>query len=258
MDEKSEYPPAPEMAPEIVPVTNGPGVLITFEGGDGCGKSTQSEFLSRLMSEAGYNVVRVREPGGTLLGERLREILLDPTNETLSARSELLMYEAARAQLVHEVIAPAIDAGKVVLCDRFTDSTMAYQGYGRGLGTETVDMLNSFATESMVPDLTIMLHCSDRSAKRERVDSRNGRDRIELAGNDFHTAVIDAFLKLAEEEPERIVLIDTSGSHSETARSIAEAVSVLLPAIAADDDVLQAELDLFEREFGNPDDGACG
>ena len=221
-----------------------PGRLVTFEGGDGCGKSTHSEFLERLLGELGHEVVHVREPGGTRLGESFRGTLLDPSGSPMSPRAELLIYEAARAQLIDEVVIPALEDGKLVICDRFTDSTIAYQGNGRGLDIGLIERLNSFATDSVVPDVTLLLHCADRAEKKGRVDRREGRDRIELAGDGFHSRVIEGFLALADYHSDRIALIDTSGPHSETAWSIVRAVDAVVPGLA---DQASSRTDLFEE-----------
>ena len=140
------------------------GLFITFEGGDGAGKSTHIRFLSEALRVHGCEVVSLREPGGTRIGEKLREVLLDPRNDDLSDQAELLVFEAARAQIVAEVIKPALDRGAVVLCDRFTDSTVAYQAYGRGLSLDFVRRANEFACQGIVPDRTILLTAGGSSA----------------------------------------------------------------------------------------------
>lgn len=249
---------------ELSPKGNAPGVLITFEGGDGSGKSTHVRFLAGLLEDLGLDVVLVREPGGTALGEALREILLDVGNSGMSDRSELLIYEAARAQLIDEVVTPALRAGKVVLCDRFTDSTVAYQGYGRGLDIDMVKAASDFATCGISPDVTLVLHCADREEKQDRVDRRDALDRLELAGGDFHTRVIDAFSDMAASEPERIALIDTQGAHSDTARAIFAALSGVIPALSdgtLDLDGILADYDAAHgkcgQRGGHADDSRC-
>lgn len=164
------------------------GVFVTFEGGDGAGKSTQIRFLARLLEDAGREVVRLREPGGTAVGEALRAVVLDPAHEAMSDRAELLIYEAARAQIVDEVIRPALGRGAVVLCDRFYDSTVAYQGCGRGLDGAFIDAANRFACDGVVPDATVLL-VAPASAVRSRMGRREGTDRLELAGDAFHSRV---------------------------------------------------------------------
>lgn len=226
---------------------NAPGVLITFEGGDGSGKSTHIRFLARMLERLGFDVLCTREPGGTEIGEELRSIVLDAGHESLSDRAELLIYEAARAQLVEEVIKPALDYGGIVLCDRFTDSTLAYQGAGRGLDGSFIRQANAFASYGIVPDCTIVLS-ADRAEKRSRVDRRQEKDRLELAGNDFHTRVIESFAKLAEEEPDRVFLVDTSGKHSETARKIFSVLSDTFPWFLDGSMDFSKDLDQYDAE----------
>lgn len=231
----------------LAPRAGHPGVLITFEGGDGSGKSTHIAFLGAILSDLGLAVVRVREPGGTALGEALREMVLDVGNEGMSPRAELLIYEAARAQLVDDIIAPALDAGAVVLCDRFTDSTMAYQGYGRGLDCAFIREVNAFAADDIVPDVTVVLHCTDREEKQSRVDRReDDKDRLELAGTSFHTRVIEGFRTLAAEDAKRVVMIDTIGRHSDTARAVFAAIAPVVPALANGELDLDAVLSAYD------------
>ena len=208
---------------------NAPGVLITFEGGDGAGKSTHIRFLADVLESLGFDVLRMREPGGTEVGEQLRDVVLDERNAGLSPRAELLIYEAARAQLVDEAIRPALAAGKVVLCDRFTDSTLAYQGYGRGIDLGFIREANAFATDGIEPDATIVLSCPDREEKKSRVDRRDKADRLELAGDDFHARVIDAFGDIARLSGGRMRIVETSGGHSSTARAIFRALAPVAP-----------------------------
>lgn len=217
------------MTPTLNTQANSPGILVTFEGGDGAGKSTHIRFLADVLESLGFEVVRVREPGGTPVGEQLRDVVLDPENAELSPRAELLIYEAARAQLVDQVIRPALQAGKVVLCDRFTDSTLAYQGYGRGLDLGFIREANAFSTAGIVPDAIIVLSCPDREEKKSRVDRREEADRLELAGDDFHSRVIDAFAKLAAASDGRICVIETGGKHSQTAQAIFASLGDIMP-----------------------------
>jgi dTMP kinase len=188
------------------------GVFITFEGLDGCGKSTQMERLASGLRERGYVVLVTREPGGTTLGEAIRDMLLDPRNQGMSARAEALLYAAARAHLVHEVIRPALADGQVVLCDRYLDSSLAYQGYGRGLGFADILGLNVWATEGLFPDLTLFLDLDDslRSGRLAAVP-----DRLEAEDEDFHRRVADGFRALLVEHPHRIRRVDARGSEAE-------------------------------------------
>lgn len=226
---------------------NAPGLFITFEGGDGSGKSTHVDFLSALLSDIGFDVVSVREPGATSIGEKLRDVVLDSKYAAMSPRCELLIYEAARAQLVDEVISPALTDGKVVLCDRFFDSSVAYQGYGRGLPLDFINSANDFASHGIRPDVTIVFSCSDRAEKQDRVDRRDAsKDRLELAGSNFHTRVAHAFDDLAALEPKRVKVVDTTGTHSKTARFVFAALSEVLPALCDGTLNLECALDAFD------------
>ena len=200
------------------------GVFVTFEGGDGAGKSTQIRFLARLLEDAGREVVRLREPGGTAVGEALRAVVLDPAHEAMSDRAELLIYEAARAQIVDEVIRPALGRGAVVLCDRFYDSTVAYQGCGRGL--------DGAASDGVVPDATVLL-VAPASAVRSRMGRREGTDRLELAGDAFHSRVAVGFEQIAEADPARVRTVLSRVHRADTFRAVLEAVSPVLPEAAA-------------------------
>lgn len=206
------------------------GIFITFEGTDGAGKSTQIARLSECLRAHGRGVLELREPGGTSIGEGIRNILLDAKNMQMSARCELFLYEAARAQIVHEVIAPALEAGSVVICDRFYDSTFAYQACGRGLDEEFIARANEFATDGICPDKTLLLHVGGERASA-RVSKRGQKDRIELAGIDFARRVEAGFLELAWREPERIRLVDAAGSIDETFQNVCEELAELFPEL---------------------------
>ncbi|MDH4139818.1 MAG: dTMP kinase, partial [Coriobacteriia bacterium] len=173
------------------------GVFITLEGGEGTGKSTQLRMLAEELDSAGFSVLVLREPGGTEVGEVVRKVLLDPVNDGLDARSELLLYEASRAQLVAKVIGPALASGRVVLCDRFYDSTTAYQGYGRELGLDDVRQLNEFATGVLTPDLTIVLDLDPAEGLTRATYA--GTDRLEAEEAEFHVRVRKGFLAIAAE-----------------------------------------------------------
>ena len=189
--------------------------FITFEGIDQSGKSTQIERLSAALTRAGIAAIQVREPGGTALGDRIREILLGPEHEGMDPWSEALLYAGARAQLVSEVIRPALAAGKAVLSDRYIDSSLAYQGFARGLGCQRVLDLNLWATEGLLPDLTLVLHL-DVASSRSRLSLRNtGEDRIESEPLDFHMRVEDGYHKLEGMFPDRITGIDGDRSVEE-------------------------------------------
>lgn len=206
------------------------GVLITFEGGEGSGKSTQlARFVDRLKA-AELDVLLLREPGGTRVGEVVRAALLDPAHVEMDPWAELLLYEASRAQLVAEHIRPALAEGVVVVCDRFYDSSTAYQGYGRGLPLNEVQELNRIATGGLVPDLSIVLDL-DPAAGLERA-TRGGADRLEAEAIDFHTRLREGYLAIAAAEPERCVVIDALGTVEDVEALIAAAAS-RLPGLAA-------------------------
>lgn len=165
------------------------GIFITFEGGEGAGKTTHIRFLSETLRAHGREVLCLREPGGTEVGEQLRAVVLDPANGGMSDEAELLIYEAARAQLMAQVIAPALARGAVVLCDRFTDSTVAYQAYGRGLPRMFVDRVNEFACQGVHPDRTILMATGgEANVGLVRATHRGAADRLEQAGEEFHPA----------------------------------------------------------------------
>ena len=200
------------------------GVLITFEGGEGAGKSTQIGRLSgRLVAELGLapeQVVRVREPGGTVLGEGIREVLKRPESR-IGGPSEALLFAACRAQLVEDVIRPALAAGKVVLCDRFADSTVAYQGGGRGLPADLVESVNRLACGEVRPDLTVLLDLdpADGLARASARDSGKA-DRLEALDLAFHRRVREAYRALARSEPARILVLDATRPQAEVAEAI--------------------------------------
>lgn len=195
------------------------GKFITFEGGEGCGKSTQVAKVAEALAARGIDVVRVREPGGTPLAERVRGLLKDESDDPPCDRAELLLFLAARAQLVTNVIRPALDAGKWVVSDRFSDSTFAYQGYGRGMDLDVIRVANAFACDGVVPDLTLLMEVSpDVAARRMRsreTATQTSADRIERAGDAFHSRLRAGFEALADAEPQRIVRIDANGTVDE-------------------------------------------
>lgn len=185
------------------------GLFITLEGIDGCGKSTQAELLARALEDAGHDVLRLREPGGVKISEQIRAVLLDPSNGEMGDVCELLLYEAARAQLVHEVIAPARAAGRTVVCDRFYDSTTAYQSFADGLDRTMVSHANAIAVDGCHPDLTLVYDLDVEQAYRRR-SGREAEDRLELKGLEFQRKVAEGFRTLALEEPQRVKLIDAA------------------------------------------------
>jgi dTMP kinase len=201
------------------------GVFIVFEGVEGSGKGTQIPRAKAFVESRGHHALVCREPGSTSLGERLRETVLDPATGHLDPRAEALLFAAARAQLVTSVIRPALEEGKVVLCDRFVDSSVAYQGVGRGLGEEDVLSLNAWATQGLFPDLVLLLHV-DPDVGLERAE-RGGAvpDRIEQEGTPFLAKVSDAYLHIAEEHPERFVVVDAARPPDDVERDVRMAIA---------------------------------
>lgn len=195
------------------------GKFITFEGGEGCGKSTQVKRLKAELEALGHEVVLTREPGGTRLAELIRGLLKEEFEDPPCDRCELLLFLAARAQLVRNVIIPALNAGKWVISDRFSDSTFAYQGYGRGLPLDVLRAANDFACDGLKPDLTILLDVDPETSKTRmhvrEVATSTTADRIERAGDDFHKRLRAGFAEMAAEDPERIVKVDAGGSRDE-------------------------------------------
>jgi dTMP kinase len=195
------------------------GLFVTFEGGEGSGKSTQLRLLARRLRTFPEEVVETRDPGGTTVGKEIRRLLLSRESAPMSEVAELLLYEASRAQLVREVIGPALARGAVVLSDRFTDSTLAYQGYGRGLDLDLILRLNHLATAGLRPDLTLLLDVDprvglDRCARIANTEAMS-RDRIEQEPLVFHQRTREGYLALARQEPDRIRLIDATLSVTE-------------------------------------------
>jgi dTMP kinase len=197
------------------------GRLISIEGVDGAGKSTVAAQLAQKLREAGFPLQMVREPGGTRVSEKIREVLLDPLNQEMTPRAEAMLYAAARLQLINQVIVPSLAAGMVVICDRYTDSTLAYQGGGRGLEPDWLRCLNQLTTEGLVPDLTLLLDV-EPSLGRERRWAKNREqkielDRLEAESEAFYTRVRQTYLALAQAEPDRIKVLNAGKSQSEVA-----------------------------------------
>ena len=204
-----------------------PGLLVTFEGVEGSGKSTQVARLRDYLASQGRAVEVTREPGGTPIGEAIREILLDPRNEDMTATTELLLYEAARAQHVAQRIRPALESGRIVLCDRFADSTTAYQGAGRVLAPQLVRRLHEVATNGVWPDLTVLVDVPSEVGLA-RVTQGGAFDRLEREGLSFHQRVRAGFLRLAQEEPARVKVVDGTRPIDEVAGAIRALVDALL------------------------------
>ncbi len=205
------------------------GLFIVFEGPDGCGKSTQIRFLADALREQGLDVLCTREPGGSPVAEKIRELLLDRESEGMTALTEALLYAAARAEHVRRVIEPALSAGKVVLCDRFVDSSIAYQGYGRGLGAKTVWRINEAAVDGIMPDATVFMNVPPERAF-ERMNENKQHDRLESEDISFHRRVFEGYTELSKKPG--VIVVSAEGSKQDT------------------HDVIRRELDPIFREAG--------
>ncbi len=208
-------------------------MFITFEGIEGCGKTTQIRRLARTLRSHRVPVVLTLEPGGTKIGEKIRGILLDAKNMNLSSLSELMLYAADRAQHVEEVIKPALEKGKWVLCDRFTDATVAYQGTGRGLDMNLIRRLNATITQGIKPDITFLLDCPvelglARALQRDRTRKTRGEDRFEREKKAFHRMVREGYMKLRRKEPKRVVIIRADVGEDEVEERIFRHVEPLV------------------------------
>jgi len=208
-------------------------LFITFEGVEGSGKTTQIQRLKRYLTRKGFLCKVTREPGGTPISEKIRKILLDPDHRDLIPLSELFLYEAARAQHIHEVITPLLKRGVVVLCDRFSDATLAYQGYGRKLDQNLIRKLNRLASRGIKPDLTFLLDCpSDlglkRALQRNQISKNEKEGRFEKEKIQFHHRVRKGYLTIAKKEPKRVKLIDTRVGEERVFERIRRTVDELL------------------------------
>ena len=211
-----------------------PGAFLTFEGIDGSGKTTQLALLATRLESAGHSVVRAQEPGGTRVGREIRGLLLDAASTDLRALPELLLYFASRAQNVEEVIRPALQSGRIVLADRFTDASIAYQGYGRGLGVETVEALDRIACRRLKPDLTFLIdidvETSVERARRRNADAPVNENRFEQESLEFHARVREGYLEISRREPRRVIVIDGRRAPAEIAQEIWSLTEGLLAA----------------------------
>ena len=201
------------------------GKFITFEGSEGCGKSTQSRSLADHLTAKGFPVKLIREPGGVVISEKVREILLDKKNARMNKECETLLYMAARAQLVEEVVIPELAQGTILVCDRFLDSTVAYQGYGCGVPVDAIKAMGLFATKGVLPDLTFFLDLPTDEGLRRRGTER---DRIELRSMEYHERVRAGYHQIAQSEPGRVVVIDGRKSKEENSAAICACVEKLL------------------------------
>ncbi|GAC1447760.1 MAG: dTMP kinase [Desulfuromonadaceae bacterium] len=210
------------------------GYFITFEGVEGCGKTTQIKLLSDLLSARGIRTLLTREPGGCPIADKIRAILLDAENRALSPLAELMLYAAARAQHVTEIITPALKAGKIVLCDRFCDATIAYQSFGRGIDRGVIDTLNLHACQGITPNLTVLVDCDptvglERARRRIEATSGPREERFELEALPFHHLVRAGYQQLAADEPDRFLIINGSGSIEEIFATISTQVLTRIP-----------------------------
>jgi dTMP kinase len=196
------------------------GYFIVFEGGEGAGKSTQEALLAESLTDLGHVVVRTREPGGTPAAEIMRDLVLNPRYEGLDARAEALLFAAARGEHVSRIVRPALERGHVVICDRFIDSSVAYQGYGRDLGADRIRDLSLWATYGLVPDLTVVLDISPEVGLSRVSDP----DRLEAEPLEYHESVRQAYLAIAGQEPARYLVIDASGEVDSIAAAILDRV----------------------------------
>ncbi len=203
------------------------GIFISMEGPDGSGKSTQLELIKKYLEEKGYEIIITREPGGTRISEAVREIILNKEYTEMGYMTEALLYASARAQLVTEVIKPAIESGKAVISDRFVDSSAVYQGMARGLGVENVYKINEFAIQGMMPDLTIHLDLPAKVGISRKKDQKE-LDRMEMETLDFHEKVAEGYRKLASLAPDRIYTIDATQSVETINKLIIDKVEKLL------------------------------
>lgn len=199
------------------------GLFISMEGPDGAGKSTQIELLKSYLADKGYKVVITREPGGTTISEAIREVILNKDYSEMCDNTELLLYAAARAQLVHEVIRPALEEGNAVICDRFVESSVVYQGIGRGLGIDTVYAVNEYALRGLRPQLTILLDLDAEEGLRRKKNQAE-LDRMEAAGIEFHKKVAEGYRTLAERDPARIMRISATLPKEEIHAKIVEEI----------------------------------
>ncbi|WP_276886609.1 dTMP kinase [Allobaculum stercoricanis] len=193
------------------------GMLITFEGNDGAGKTTALESVAATLKEKGYPIVVSREPGGSVLAEKIRELILDVNNE-MDAKTEAYLYAASRREHLVQTILPALQEGKLILCDRYLDSSLAYQGHGRKLGQKEIEQLNDFGLEGFRPDYTLFFSL-DLETEKERMEMRGEMNRLDLESREFHQRVRDGFTCLCQQNPQRIHVIDASQTKEEVAQA---------------------------------------
>ncbi len=202
------------------------GIFVTLEGVEGCGKTTQMNLLADYLRGKNFDVLTTREPGGTEIGDELRKVLLNPETKEMDYRAEVLLYTASRAQHVSEIIVPALEEGKLVLCDRYIDSTLAYQGFGRGLSLSKLIDINRWATQDINPHLTILLYFPTEDGLKRATTKE--ADRIEQEDIEFHRRVQDGFLKLAQRYSERYQIVDATGKEREVHEKIVKVLNEFL------------------------------
>jgi dTMP kinase len=212
-------------------------LFITFEGIEGCGKTTQIKRLAKKLADLGVQFVATLEPGGTRIGQDIRKLLLDSNNRHLAPLAELILYAADRAQHIEEIVKPALDQGKWVICDRFFDATVAYQGAGRGLDMGLIKTLNDLVTKGIRPDITLLLDCPPetgigRALKRNDILGHDGQDRFEREKMEFHTKVRSGYLEISHHEP-RFSIIDATRSEDEVEEDIFKVIRPFIEGIAA-------------------------
>ncbi|MCT4508622.1 MAG: dTMP kinase [Tepidibacter sp.] len=203
------------------------GLFISIEGPDGSGKSTQIKLLRDYLQNKGYDIALTREPGGTQISEKIRNIILDKENKSMHSRTEALLYAASRAQHVEEIIKPALKENKIVICDRFVDSSLIYQGIGRGLGIENIYDLNLFAMQDVIPDLTLLFDI-DMCRAKKRKENRGNLDRLESEKGTFHEDVFNGYKKLKDLYPKRIKTVRANGSIKQVQEEIINIINDFL------------------------------
>ncbi len=197
------------------------GIFITFEGPEGSGKTTHSKLLCEFLRKNGYKVLHTREPGGTLVSEKIRKILLDPKNKGMDVACEMLLYMAARAQIVKQKILPALEQGKIVVCDRFTDATLAYQGYAGGMDLKVIENIAGIVTKGLRPDITFLL---DIDARAGLLRAGRSKDRMERKSILYHNKVRNGYLSIAKKEPKRVKVLSSRGEITLTQEETRKAV----------------------------------
>ncbi|MGI8317352.1 dTMP kinase [Halobacillus mangrovi] len=207
------------------------GLFVTFEGGEGAGKSSMLQEIGKDLREQGYPVLETREPGGIEIAEKIREVILDRSHTAMDGRTEALLYAAARRQHLVEKVVPALQAGKIVLCDRFIDSSLAYQGYARGLGMDEVYKINDFAIENCMPTLTLLFDIDpEEGLRRIAANKRREQNRLDLEKIDFHQKVYDAYHQLAERYQDRIKIVNAGQAFDKVKEEAEEVLKNYLPS----------------------------